>query len=225
MLVLAMSACSKDEDDVIEIKTDNIAAQWRVTATDSGTGWISCDTDDYDAALWLMLSEDGSCLLLLKECIISGNYSFANNTAVLSDMDGVVKGKCEFTDVRQHTATATVTTTDNKKVDIRMTRDNREPLTYRDPVAFLKGRWQQVKSKYAFDDSDYVNDNDGSVVFDGNHATFEIKGNKFSTTFSRLNFYSIYASDGKDGFIIRSVKNSDDIEVYTQQRNMIFKRQ
>lgn len=226
LLALAMMGCNKDDDDAIEITAYNIAAQWRITATDRGMGWTSCDTEDYDASSWLILSYDGSCFFFLKECVISGNYSFNDNTAILSDMDGVVKGNCVFTEVREHTAMATVTTIDNVKVNIRMVRDNRESLMYRDPVTFLNGQWKLIKSKL-FDDSDYKTDNDGSVVFDGNHAIFKIKGNKYSTTFYRYSFYGVVAVYGNEGFFIRSVKYSDDIEVYSQKemKNMIFRRQ
>jgi hypothetical protein len=106
LLIMAiMAGCSKeDSDDVVDISTSSIAAMWRVTATDDGTGWESCDTDDFDAMKWLILSEDGFYSSFLDFSIrtktASGHYTFTGNTATLYDYydNTKVNGRCVFTE-------------------------------------------------------------------------------------------------------------------------------
>lgn len=232
LLALAMTACSKDEgDDVIDITVSNIAAMWRVTATDDGTGWKSCDTNAFEEAKWLILSEDGYYLSLLDFSIrtetASGHYTFTGNTATLYDFyeSSQINGRCVFTEVKHLTATATLTAGNGEHLNVRLYRDNRRPITYRNPADLLKGKWQLTGSKDDKSLGDYEQDTDGSAEFNGNKVTFNIQDTHNTCTFHRTNFFSIVTDDNL--FLIRQTDNPNEIEVQSQihQKNYKFKRQ
>lgn len=220
MIVLAISviSCCKSDDNSIEISASSIMAKWDVTEMNDGTGWLRTDSSR------VILSEDGYCLitgrLLSKANMGYGRYSFSGNTALLRSDDGITTVQCVFTDVRQHSATATLVL-GNTKMDVKMKRDESEPLLYKEPVAFLQGIWKLIKSgKY---DSDLVPDEDGSAVFEGDKVTFSIKNDVYTSTFRRYNVLIIATTDER--FSLKSYERPDEIIVSFQRNLMIFKRQ
>lgn len=227
LIVAIMAGCSKDEsDDTISINAENIAAMWRVTATDDGTGWKSCDTSNFDDMKWLILSEDGFYTSFLDFSIrtntASGHYTFAGNTATLYDYynSSQVNGTCVFTEVKQLTATATLTANSGEHLDIRLYRDNRRPVTYRNAADVLKGRWKLVGSIDKYTD-DFKQDTEGSAEFDGNKVTFIIKERTYSTTFYRTSLYYLSTTDGK--FRIAQSDNLDEITVWVNPLDLVLK--
>lgn len=204
LLIMAiMAGCSKeDSDDVVDISASSIVAMWRVTATDDGTGWKSCDTDDFDAMKWLILSEDGFYVSFLdfsyRTKTASGHYTFTDNTATLYDYydNTKVNGRCVFTEVKQLTATATLTASSGEHLNVRLYRDNRRPITYRNPADVLKGQWVLAASK-DMGDEEFMPDTDGSAEFNGNEVTFVVKGRTYSTTFYRTNLFVLATADEK----------------------------
>lgn len=232
IVVAVIAACSKDEsDDIIDITASNIAAMWRVTATDDGTGWKSCDANAFEEAKWLILSEDGYYFSFLDFCIrtktASGHYTFAGNTATLYDFYEIsqINGGCVFTEVKQLTATATLTASNGEHLNVRLYRDNRCPITYRIPADLLKGKWQLTASKDDKSPGDYEQDTDGSAEFNGGQVTFNIQDTHNTYTFHRTGIFSIATDDNI--FSIRQTDNPNEIEVYSliHQKNYKFKRQ
>lgn len=232
IIVAVITACSKDEnDDVMDITASSIAAMWRVTATDDGTGWKSCDAKTFEEAKWLILSEDGYYLSLLDFSIrtetVSGHYTFTGNTATLYDYydNTKVDGRCVFTEVKQLTATATLTVSNGEHLNVRLYRDNRRPTTYRNPADVLKGKWQLTASEDDKSFDDYEQDTDGSAEFNGNQVTFNIQDTHNTCTFHRTDIFSIATDDNL--FLIRQTDNPNEIEVHSQihRKNYKFKRQ
>lgn len=231
LLIVVLVGCSKsdDESNAIDINANSIAAMWRVTATNDGTGWASCDTDNFDDMKWLILAEDGYYVSFLDFSIrtkmASGTYTFYNNTATLSDIDGVVRGKCVFSEVRKQTATASLFDNSGDKIDVRLYRDNRRPITYLNPATVLKGHWQLVKSRDYISDNAFDADTDGEAIFDGNNVTFNLYGSTYHTTFYRISLYHLMTDDGN--FSIQQSDNPDEINVAAQpyRKIMVFKRQ
>lgn len=221
VMVLAISviSCNKD-DDSIEISASNITARWDVTEMNDGTGWVRTDSSR------VILSEDGYCLIMgrlySKAGMGAGKYSFSGNTATLRNDNGTVAVKCMFTEVRQHSATGTLTFSDNTKTEIKMKRNESQPLLYKEPTAFLQGIWKLTKSKNLHD-TDYTTDEDGSAVFEGNNVTFQIKDKTYTSTFRRYSVMIIATTD--EHYIISSADKQNEIGVHSDGKTMIFRRQ
>lgn len=223
MMVLAVSvlSCSKDDDTTIEISANSITARWDVIEMNDGTGWVRTDSSR------VILSEDGYCLIMgrlySKAGMGAGKYSFSGNTATLRDADVSTIVQCTFKEVRQHSASATLTFNNKTKVEVKMKRDESEPLLYKEPVAFLQGKWLLKKSKKMTSVSDYEPDEDGSAMFEENRVTFQIKDKTYTSTFRRYNVQIIATTD--EHYSFKSYERPDEIIVHGDGMLMIFRRQ
>ena len=197
LAVACLVGCGSDEEGVVNISSETIAAMWDVTATNDGSGWVTCDSSR------VVLSEDGYCMTmgrLFYDGSIHGKYSFYENTATLRDDDGAKTSQCVFTEVRKHTASAVFSFPDNRKMELRMERNETQPLMYKDAVKYLQGRWTLMKSR------DYRKDvtieEEIFVEFSGSTMSIQIGNKLHHSAFHRINNFIIATTDEK--YIIRS---------------------
>lgn len=224
VLTMIFAACSKDEsNDVVDTNISTISAEWIVTEFDEGDGWTPIDSSR------IILSEDGFFMLMgqiyFKMEIYPGRYSFSNNTALLREDNGNHTLSLQFKEVRQRTATAVTTFVNGKQSELRMHRDESHPLYYKEPTAFLRGRWNMVASKpYGDLKSNYEPCNDGYAVFDGNKVTLQIGSDTYQSSFHRFNIEGFVLDS--EAFSFSKGERSDEITVYRRpERVMVFRRE
>ena len=210
---LAIISCSSDNEEK-EISINNIAAEWRITAMNDGSGWITANED----STFVLLSEDGFCSIqgdLYKIFKFGmGKYNLSNSIATLYDDSGIAQLQCIFEEIREHTAKATIKSPNIKSIELKMNRDETRPFNYKEPQAFLKGKWNLVKGE------DYGDE--GCVEFNGDKATLQINDRIYSFNFYKRNTFML-VGETKDGyFAIGSGDRSDEIKMNILKSRAIY---
>ena len=219
LLMMIFAACD-GEDEKMDISVGSIAAMWDITETNDGSGWKKCDSLQMSRTI---LSEDGFCSTMGKlfhDYLIRGKFSFSDNIVILRDDYDTKSLCCTFTEVRKHSATAFFKFSDDMKLEVKMERNETQPLTYKDPVTFLNGKWILVESLSYSGGQPEVNDN-GFVVFEGNKMTLQVNDETFTSSFYRLDNARIVTTDEK--YIVRS-EGPDKINIDSHGKSMIFRK-
>ena len=213
VVCICITSCSRDDEEK-EISVNNIAAEWRVTNINDGSGWT---TVNKDSTLFL-LSEDGFCAIIGE--IYSylnygmGKYSFSNATATLYDDSGIAQGQCVFEEVRERTAKATIKTPSGKSIEFKMNRDESRPLNYKEPQAFLKGQWNMVKGEDSGDE--------GSVEFNGDKANLQINDKIYTFNFYKKSAFLLVGETNDGYFMIGSGDRPDEIKMNIPKSRVLY---
>ncbi len=216
---MIFAACD-GEDEKMDISVGSISAMWDITETNDGSGWKKTDSLQMSR---MILSEDGFCSTMGKlfhDYLIRGTFSHSDNIVILRDDDDTKSLCCTFTEVRQHSASAIFKFPDNMKLEVKMERNETQPLTYKDPVTFLNGKWILVESLSYSGGQSEVNEK-GFVVFEGSKMTLQVNDAISISSFYRLDNTRIVTTDEK--YIIRS-KGPDKINIDSHGKSMIFRK-
>ncbi len=231
LLTVILAGCSKEDDDLaIDINAESIASKWVVTETNEGNGWVSCDTNNPMQTSWIILSEDGFCSIsgaLYAKGPGSGRYAFYDKTAVLLSESGDRNTSITFSDIKTKSASATISLYDGSRIDVKMIRDESQPLYYKDAAKYLQGEWLMVSRRKGGSDDNYTDDSNGCVTFVGNDAKVVIGTDIYVGKFYRFAIYSIGIENNDNGrFRIYPSELPNEICISDMHTTMdyIFKR-
>ena len=232
LLALAMTACSKsDDDNAMDISAKSIAAKWVVTEMNDGTGWTSCNINDPTQTSWITISEDGFSSIsgsLYAKSAGAGKYTFSGCTVIIVSESEKRSTSITFSKLTRESASATISLYDNTSVEVKMLRDESQPLYYKDAIVYLQGKWSTVFMRKAGNNEDYTECYGGYVCFVGNDVKVMLGDNAYKGKFYRYAIDSMgIENNDNERFRIYPSDKQNEIRIIDMQNTLeyIFKRQ